>query len=298
VSPESAAYERAWRQVKAMRGFYKHAAIYFVVIAGLCAINLLKSPTKLWFLFPAAGWGVGLVLHALSVWGRAFWLGREWEEKKIAQIMAREKIRTLSTEKQLAEAKLRLLQAQIEPHFLFNTLANVVSLIEPAPAKAQLMLENFIHYLRGSLAASRATNGTFEQERKLLNHYLDLIKIRMGDRLEFSIDIESSVLQEPLAPMLLQPVIENAIRHGLEPKIEGGFVALKARRLKDEIQVVVEDNGLGFKPNENAGIGLDNLRERLAVLYDRQATLTIFERNPGTVVTIMLPAVERELRRE
>jgi sensor histidine kinase YesM len=298
VSPESAAYERAWRQVKAMRGFYKHAAIYFVVIAGLCAINLLKSPTKLWFLFPAAGWGVGLVLHALSVWGRVFWLGREWEEKKIAQIMAREKIRTLSTEKQLAEAKLRLLQAQIEPHFLFNTLANVVSLIEPAPAKAQLMLENFIHYLRGSLAASRATNGTFEQERKLLNHYLDLIKIRMGDRLEFSIDIEASVLQEPLAPMLLQPVIENAIRHGLEPKIEGGFVTLKARRLKDKIQVVVEDNGLGFKPNESAGIGLDNLRERLAVLYDRQATLAITERNPGTVVTISLPAVERELKRD
>jgi sensor histidine kinase YesM len=298
VSPESAAYERAWRQVKAMRGFYKHAAIYFVVIAGLCAINLLKSPTKLWFLFPAAGWGVGLVLHALSVWGRAFWLGREWEEKKIAQIMAREKIRTLSTEKQLAEAKLRLLQAQIEPHFLFNTLANVVSLIEPAPAKAQLMLENFIHYLRGSLAASRATNGTFEQERKLLNHYLDLIKIRMGNRLEYSIDIESSVLQEPLAPMLLQPVIENAIRHGLEAKIEGGFVTLKARRLKDKIQVVVEDNGLGFKPNESAGIGLDNLRERLAVLYDRKATLTIVERNPGTVVTISLPAAESEFKRD
>jgi sensor histidine kinase YesM len=298
VSPESAAYERAWRQVKAMRGFYKHASLYVVVIAGLCAINLLKSPTKLWFLFPAAGWGVGLVLHALSVWGRVFWLGREWEEKKIAQIMAREKIRTLSTEKQLAEAKLRLLQAQIEPHFLFNTLANVVSLIEPAPAKAQLMLENFIHYLRGSLAASRATNGTFEQERKLLNHYLDLIKIRMGDRLEFSIDIEASVLQEPLAPMLLQPVIENAIRHGLEPKIEGGFVTLKARRLKDKIQVVVEDNGLGFKPNESAGIGLDNLRERLAVLYDRQATLAITERNPGTVVTISLPAAERELKRD
>jgi sensor histidine kinase YesM len=298
VSPESATYERACRQVKAMRGFYKHAAIYFVVIAGLCAINLLKSPTKLWFLFPAAGWGVGLVLHALSVWGQAFWLGREWEEKKIAQIMAREKIRTLSTEKQLAEAKLRLLQAQIEPHFLFNTLANVVSLIEPAPAKAQLMLENFIHYLRGSLAASRATNGTFEQERKLLSHYLDLIKIRMGNRLEFSIDIESSVLQEPLAPMLLQPVIENAIRHGLEPKIEGGFVTLKVRRLKDKIQVVVEDNGLGFKPNESAGIGLDNLRERLAVLYDRQATLTIVERNPGTVVTISLPAAEREPRRD
>jgi sensor histidine kinase YesM len=298
VSPDSAAYERAWRQVKAMRAFYKHAAAYVVVIAGLCLINLIKSPTKLWFLFPAAGWGAGLLLHGLSVWGRAFWLGREWEEKKIAQIMAREKIRTLSTEKQLAEAKLRLLQAQIEPHFLFNTLANVVSLIEPAPAKAQLMLENFIHYLRGSLAASRATQGTFEQEKKLLNHYLDLIKIRMGDRLDFSIDIEPSVLAEPLAPMLLQPLVENAIRHGLEPKIEGGFVALKAWRLNDDIVITVEDNGLGFKPSENAGIGLDNLRERLAVLCDAQATLTIAERNPGTLITIRFPAPEGGRKRD
>jgi hypothetical protein len=298
TDPESVAYERAWRQVKAMRAFYKHAAVYVVVIAGLCVMNLLKTPGKLWFVFPAAGWGVGLLLHGASVWGRSFWLGHDWEEKKIAQIMAREKIRTLSTEKQLAEAKLRLLQAQIEPHFLFNTLANVVSLIEPAPAKAQLMLENFIHYLRGSLAASRATNGTFDQERKLLNHYLDLIKIRMGDRLEFSVDIETSVLQEPLAPMLLQPVVENAIRHGLEPKIEGGFVALKARRLNDNIQVTVEDNGLGFKPNESAGIGLDNLRERLAVLYDNQATLTIAERSPGTLVTITFPAAIKEIKRD
>jgi LytS/YehU family sensor histidine kinase len=296
ADPQAIAYERAWRKVRAIRAFYKHATIYVIVIAALCVINLLKSPSKLWFLYTAAGWGVGLLLHGAAVWGKSFWLGHEWEEKKIAQIMAREKIRTLSTEKQLAEAKLRLLQAQIEPHFLFNTLANVVSLIEPAPAKAQLMLENFIHYLRGSLAASRATNGTFEQERKLLNHYLDLIKIRMGDRLEFSVDIEPAVLQEPLAPMLLQPVVENAIRHGLEPKIEGGFVTLKAKRLNDDIHVTVEDNGLGFKPSESAGIGLDNLRERLAVLYDNKATLTIAERSPGTLVTITFPSITKEVK--
>jgi 2TM domain/Histidine kinase len=291
ADPEAVAYERAWRKVRAIRAFYKHATIYVIVIAALCVINLLKSPSKLWFLYAAAGWGAGLLLHGAAVWGKSFWLGHEWEEKKIAQIMVREKIRTLSTEKQLAEAKLRLLQAQIEPHFLFNTLANVVSLIEPAPAKAQLMLENFIHYLRGSLAASRTTNGTFEQERRLLNHYLDLIKIRMGDRLEFL-----AVLQEPLAPMLLQPIVENAIRHGLEPKIEGGFVALKARRLNDDIHVTVEDNGLGFKPSESAGIGLDNLRERLAVLYDNKATLTIAERSPGTLVTITFPSITKEVK--
>ena len=131
----SEAYAHARRQVRAMRGFYKHLAIYVLVIAGLGLINFVSGAKKPWFLFPAMGWGFGVLLHGLKVWGAELWLGREWEERKIEQLLAREKIRVLSTEKQLVEARMRLLQAQIEPHFLFNTLANVVSLITPAPAK-------------------------------------------------------------------------------------------------------------------------------------------------------------------
>jgi LytS/YehU family sensor histidine kinase len=289
-NPEQAAYLRASRQVRAMRGFYKHAAVYSIIIVGLGVLNLVKSPAKIWFLYPALGWGVGLALHGFAVWGHSIWLGKDWEDKKIAQLMAREKIQSLSTEKQLAEAKLRLLQAQIEPHFLFNTLANVVSLIEPAPAKAQLMLENFIYYLRGSLAASRTVNGTFEQEKKLLTHYLELLKIRMGDRLTFTIEIEDSILQEPLAPMLLQPIVENSIRHGLEPKVKGGSISIGAIRLGANIQITITDTGLGFKPKNDSGIGLENLTQRLNVLYESRATLTISDNHPGTSVVIMIPS--------
>ncbi len=284
------AYERAWQQVRAIKGFYRHLSIYVVVIAGLCAINLIFVPQKIWFLYPAASWGVGLALHGVSVWGGAFWLGREWEEKKIQEILAREKIRTLSTEKQLAQAQLRLLQAQIEPHFLFNTLANVVSLIEPAPAKAQLMLENFIAYLRASLAASRTVQGTMEQEQRLLKHYLDLLQIRMGERLQFTLDVDPSLSGEPIAPMLLQPIVENAIRHGLEPKVEGGFVHVTARRSGSRIHIIVQDNGLGFQPKETSGIGLENLRQRLDVLYSGQARLQIEDAQPGTRVLLDIPA--------
>lgn len=282
------AYERARRQVRAMRAFYKHLTIYALVITGLGTINLITSPQKLWFIFPAMFWGLGILLHGLGTWGSSFWLGAEWEEKKIAELMSREKIRVLSTEKQLVEAKLRMLQAQIEPHFLFNTLANVVSLIDPAPEKARLMLENFIAYLRGSLASSRTTNGTLAQEVKLLTHYLELLKIRMGNRLSFEIDVEPALLAEPMAPMLLQPIIENAIRHGLEPKVEGGFVKVIARRSGTRLVISISDNGLGFKPGADAGIGLDNLRERLAVLYDGKAQLSIEDNQPGTKVTISL----------
>jgi sensor histidine kinase YesM len=283
------AYHRARRQVRMMRGFYMNLSAYVVVITGLCLINLTFSPQKIWFIFPAMGWGIGLLIHGATVWGRSFWLGNDWEEKKIQQLLAKEQIRTLSTEKQLVEARLRLLQAQIEPHFLFNTLANVMSLITPAPEKAEAMLGNFIAYLRGSLAASRAQQGTFLQEFKLLEHYLDLLKIRMGERLSYELKLAPNIESTALAPMLLQPLVENAIRHGLEPKIDGGMVRVSAISAGNVVKIRVEDDGLGFKPGPDAGIGLDNLRERLAVLYDKRATLTVSDLQPGTLVEIELP---------
>ena len=283
------AYQRARRRVRAVRGFYKHLALYLIVNAGLLAFNLHKGTGTFWAGWPAGGWGIGLAAHGLAVWGGGFWLGREWEERKIAELLAREQIRTLSTEKQLAQAQLRMLQAQIEPHFLFNTLANVVSLIETAPAKASAMLEHFIAYLRASLAASRTTEGTLGQEVDLLRNYLELLQIRMGSRLNYQIDVDDSLRSVRLAPMLLQPVVENAIKHGLEPKVDGGTVRVHVFRRNERLIARVEDNGLGFTPGAGAGVGLANLRERLAVLYDGQAHLEIEELSPGTAVVIELP---------
>ena len=206
--------------------------------------------------------------------------------------MARENLKVVSSEKQLVQAQMRMLQAQIEPHFLFNTLANIQSLIARSPDKANLMMDNFIAYLRESLSASRSQEGTVQQEFALVRHYLDLIKIRMADRLQFTLSLAPELESTPMAPMLLQPVVENAIKHGLEPKVAGGTVTVDARQEGGRMVINVEDNGLGFSENADSkgtGIGLTNLRERLAVLYDGRATLDISDANPGTRIRISVP---------
>lgn len=289
---DQAAYLRARKRVRAIRGFYRHLAVFVLFNGGMLAWQWLGTPRRPWFGWPIAGWSIGLLAHGLSVWAPQYWLGRDWEERKIAELMGREQIRSLSTEKQLVEARLRLLQAQIEPHFLFNTLANVISLIETAPPRARVMLEHFVAYLRASLAASRATRGTVGQEAELLRNYLELIRIRMGNRLTYDIAVAPDVADAPLAPMLLQPLVENAIKHGLEPKVEGGKVTVNIRRQASQLLATVEDNGLGFNPQGSSGVGLDNLRERLKVLYDGGAQVNIEDRAPGTAITLVLPATD------
>ncbi len=281
----------ARKRVKEMRGFYFAATAYAIVIPSLWILNLVMGG-KIWAHWPMIGWGIGLAAQGLSVFAGRSFFGTEWEQKKVDEIMARENLKVVSSEKQLVQAQMRMLQAQIEPHFLFNTLANIQTLIPRAPDKASLMLDNFIAYLRQSLTASRAQEGTVKQEVDLLRNYLELLKIRMGDRLQFEFDIEPDLQGASLAPMLLQPVVENAIKHGLEPKVEGGKVRVSARRSGETMVLTVADNGLGFSDHADrsgAGVGLANLRERLAVLYDGQATLTVADAAPGTVITVSVP---------
>ena len=287
----------ARKRVKAIRGFYVAATMYAIVIPSLWIGNLIMGG-KIWAHWPMIGWGIGLTIQGLSVFAGRSFFGTEWQEKKVDEIMARENLKVVSSEKQLVQAQMRMLQAQIEPHFLFNTLANIQTLIPRAPDKASLMLDNFIAYLRQTLTASRAQEGTVKQEVDLLRNYLELLKIRMGDRLQFEFDIEPDLQSASLPPMLLQPIVENAIKHGLEPKVEGGRVRVTARRsgdageAREAMVLTVADNGLGFSAHADssgAGVGLANLRERLAVLYDGQATLTVADAAPGTVITITAP---------
>ena len=285
------ALRRARKRVKEIRSFYASGAMYCLVIPCLWAINLI-SGGPLWAHWPMIGWGIGLTVHGLTVFAGRSFFGSEWEEKKVEEIMVREKLKVVSGEKQLVQAQMRMLQAQIEPHFLFNTLATIQSLISRSPDKANLMMDNFIAYLRQSLSASRAQVGTVKQEFDLLRHYLELLKIRMGDRLRFDLDLADDLDSAPLAPMLLQPVVENAIKHGLEPKVEGGTVRVSARREGEQMVLCVKDDGLGFSDHADSsgeGVGLSNLRERIAVLYDGRATLTVAEANPGTEITICVP---------
>jgi sensor histidine kinase YesM len=230
--------------------------------------------------------GVALLLYMV----------RSAAERRFARAMAesRQKEFAASSARMLAEARLRALQAQIEPHFLYNTLANVVSLIGPQPAQAQHMLERFIDYLRASLAASRSDDATLASEAGLIAAYLDVLAVRMGDRLRYRIELPDELRQFRIAPMLLQPVVENAIAHGLEPKVEGGEIVVSAQVEGEQVCVRISDTGAGL--NESAprkpggGVGLSNLRERLRSLYGTAAKVELLENQPcGMTVRLMLP---------
>ena len=212
-------------------------------------------------------------------------------EELTAQIaLAEEQERVATFERAAAEANLRALQAQIEPHFLFNTLANVTSLIHTQPDDAKRMLEDFIAYLRATLAASREQHTTLSGEFEMMKNFLSILKIRMGERLQVHLDLPNELHNAAIPPMLLQPLIENAIRHGLEPKLEGGGIALTAARNDDSVRISIVDTGLGFSNKTSNGIGLKNVRERIEKLYGTRGNVLVEENQPsGTKVVVTIP---------
>jgi signal transduction histidine kinase len=226
---------------------------------------------------------ISLVLSVIFFWR---------ERSALAEAgIARERARAERVEREAALANLRALQAQIEPHFLFNTLANVAGLLDADPPKAKHMLESFIRFLRASLAATRAQSTTLGDEAGLIAAYLDVLQVRMGSRLRYAIDVPPELGAQPLPPMLLQPLVENAIRHGLEPKVEGGEVRVRARREGAHVVLEVTDSGVGFAPATRGGVGLTNLRERLKAIYEGRARLHIGENAPaGALVRLTIPA--------
>ncbi len=205
--------------------------------------------------------------------------------------LAEERERSESAERAAVQANLRALQAQIEPHFLFNTLANVTSLIHSRPDDAKNMLEQFIGYLRQSLSSSREAETTLAKEFALMQGYLSVFKVRMGSRLNVDVDLPEAVKHISLPPMLIQPLVENAIKHGLEPAIAGGSIKLAAFLAGDKIEIQVVDDGMGFGNITTNGTGLANVRERLNKIYGDHASLTIEDNVPrGTKITMSIPA--------
>ncbi len=204
--------------------------------------------------------------------------------------LSQERERTEAAERATVQANLRALQAQIEPHFLFNTLANVTSLIHTQPDVAKKMLEEFIAYLRASLATTRETETTLSKDFALMQNFLSVLKVRMGRRLSERVDLPRDLADFSIPPMLIQPLIENAIKHGLEPKIEGGEILLSAIQEDDAVKIVIADTGLGFQDSTSNGIGLKNVRERLDKLYGGRAVLSIEDNVPtGTKIVISIP---------
>jgi signal transduction histidine kinase len=193
----------------------------------------------------------------------------------------------------LAEARLRTLQAQIEPHFLYNTLANVVSLIGSEPDRAKHMLERLIDFLRASLSASRAEQATLGAELDQAGAYLDLLAVRMGARLRWRIEADADCRALPIAPMLIQPLVENAVMHGIEPKVDGGEIVVRASCADGVLRIEVSDDGMGLgtaAPRPGGGVGLSNLRERLRSLHGPGAQLQLLENQArGVTSRLLLP---------
>jgi signal transduction histidine kinase len=194
--------------------------------------------------------------------------------------------------RQLAEAQLKTMQAQVEPHFLFNTLASVDYLIETDPARASRMQKNLIQYLRAALPQMRQASSTLGQEMALCRSYLEILRMRMDDRLQFAITLPAGLSTAAFPPMMLQTLVENSIKHGLEPKPEGGSLTLTADVVDGNLRVAVSDTGLGFGAAGlgGSGVGLNNVRERLQALFGSRGRLTIEPNSPaGTIATIVVP---------
>ncbi|HEY5636886.1 MAG TPA: histidine kinase [Burkholderiales bacterium] len=188
-----------------------------------------------------------------------------------------------------AEARLRQLQAQVEPHFLFNTLANLDALIATDTSAARGMLASLNDWLRASLALARKDASTLGEEFSLLERYLGILAIRMGPRLQWSVVLPKDLASRTLPPMLLQPLVENAIKHGLESSIEGGRIAVRAATDGADLVLSVEDSG-GGKAAAGSGVGLANLRERLAAHYGDRARLEAgTNADGGWTATLRLP---------
>jgi len=197
-----------------------------------------------------------------------------------------------ATEKELTVAKLSLLHAQVEPHFLYNTLASAQLLTRSDPPRAEEMLGHLIQYLRHSLPRTEDELSTLGAELERAVAYLEILRIRMGPRLSVQVDIPEPLRATPLPPMMLQTLVENAIKHGLEPRTAGGTVWIRARRNDDEVAVTVADDGDGFNSKTSGtGIGLKNVRERLRLVYDGRAALAVVANFPaGVAATITVPA--------
>ena len=199
-------------------------------------------------------------------------------------------LRRGALETQHLATRLRLLQAQVEPHFLFNTLSNARRLCQTDAGAGRAMLVQLTRYLRGALPRMRENEASLAEEIDLVEAYLGLQKIRMGERLETAIDAPRPLLEARVPSMMLATLVENAIKHGIAPLAEGGSIRVSAERAGDALRLTVADTGRGLAAASGAGVGLANIRARLAAAYGGRAALELRANEPrGVAATITLP---------
>ncbi|WP_041675589.1 sensor histidine kinase [Ramlibacter tataouinensis] len=207
--------------------------------------------------------------------------------------MAQARERQAQLQREATEARLKLLETQLAPHMLFNTLANLRALIAVDAPRAQQMLDHLIAYLRATLGASRSVTHPLAAEFQRLHDYLALMAIRMGPRLAYELHLPPQLAQQPVPTLLLQPLVENSLQHGLEPQVRGGRIVVDARREGGMLVLEVADTGAGLAgtpPADGHGFGLGQVRDRLATLFGPAATLELAPiASGGTRTTIRLP---------
>jgi two-component system LytT family sensor kinase len=210
------------------------------------------------------------------------------ETEQRALLLREERLRRL-----LTEAELKALRTQVDPHFLFNTLNTIADLIDTNPAQAERMTERLAECFRYALAKHSRNLSTLDEELAFARHYLEIEQVRFGDRLRVQLSRGDAVGDEPVPSLLLQPLLENAIRHGLAPMREGGCIRVSAHREGGRLRLDIEDDGAGMRPGARAGVGLENVRQRLTALYAQAAEFLVGARpgGRGTAVTIVIPLV-------
>lgn len=239
------------------------------------------------------GFGMLMMLGLfLAPWAALGALVRQKEGLVEAQALAFDLERS-ELERQALDARLRLLQAQVAPHFLFNTLANVQALVDAGSPQASAVLRSLVAYLRAAVPRLHEPVTTLAQEIDLVAAYLELMHMRMPDRLQFALEIDASARALTCPPMTLLTLVENAVRHGIDPSEEGGRIEVAVERRGDRCWIRVSDTGVGLTQSHGLGTGLSTLRERLALIFGDAATLRITERWPrGVTAEVQIPARE------
>ncbi len=249
------------------------------LVIGRSLSEMVTNQAIFWgmVIFTGAGIALGVLATTLLVY-------RERAARAAADI-AKGDAERHELEKQVLEARLKLMQAQIEPHFLFNTLANVQHLVEANPPLAARTLESLITYLRAALPEMREGGTTLGREAEMARAYLEIQQLRMGPRLTFTVEIPEDLRSAAFPPMMLLTLVENAIKHGIDPLQQGGEIRVWAEMAGDgALDVCVADTGQGLSHSNGMGIGLRNIRERLTALYRKNAKLLLEENSPRGVV--------------
>ena len=200
------------------------------------------------------------------------------------------KVARQTLDRQTLEARLQLMEAQIEPHFLFNSLANVQRLYEIEPESGERLLENLKTYLRAAMPQMREKRRSLASEVELARAYLEVLQARMGERLQFDVDVAAGLRDHPFPPMMVITLVENAIKHGIDRSPSGGTIVVRALRNGEHLTVEVADTGVGFRGNSGKGVGLANIRARLHALFGDRAELSLCANEPsGVVAAIAIP---------